>query len=408
MRFCVEGGERMMGWWRSLGQFGKDIQGWAAEARVLRWLTLLWIGSGWVVVLSASYASADLTYGDGLYYCKRQLIWIGLGLVLMQGIAVVPLRIWLRGAPWTMVFALAVLWALLIPGIGYEVNGAVRWVQVGPVPIQPSEFLKPLLVLHSAMALGQWDRLRDRQRWFWLGSVAIALIGILLQPNLSTASLCGISLWLVSLAAGLPLTYLWGTALGGGLLAVISISLRSYQQRRIIAFLNPWADPQGSGYQLVQSLLAIGSGSFWGTGFGLSKQKLANLPIQYTDFIFSVYAEEFGLVGSLLLLGLIGVYGGVGLWVAVKTQSATVRLVATGSVVFLVGQSLLNIGVATGGLPTTGLPLPFFSYGGSSMLASCILAGLLTRAARESSAPVATLPQRNGSSKKSRQPTQVT
>ncbi len=398
----------MMGWWRSLGQFGKDIQGWAAEARVLRWLTLLWIVLGWVVLLSASYASADLTYGDGLYYCKRQLIWIGLGLVLMQGIAVVPLRIWLRGAPWSMVFALAVLWALLIPGIGYEVNGAVRWVQVGPVPIQPSEFLKPLLVLHSAMALGQWDRLRDRQRWFWLGSVAIALIGILLQPNLSTASLCGISLWLVSLAAGLPLTYLWGTALGGGLLAVISISLRSYQQRRIIAFLNPWADPQGSGYQLVQSLLAIGSGSFWGTGFGLSKQKLANLPIQYTDFIFSVYAEEFGLVGSLLLLGLIGVYGGVGLWVAVKTQSATVRLVATGSVVFLVGQSLLNIGVATGGLPTTGLPLPFFSYGGSSMLASCILAGLLTRAARESSAPVATLPQRNGSSKKSRQPTQVT
>ncbi|MEM9772093.1 MAG: putative peptidoglycan glycosyltransferase FtsW [Cyanobacteria bacterium P01_D01_bin.73] len=391
--------------WRSLlGRWGGDSQGWAAEARVLRWLTLLWLVLGWIVLLSASYASADLSYGDGLYYCKRQLIWIGLGLGLMQATSMVPLRVLLRTAPWAVIFALAVLWSLLIPGLGYEVNGAVRWIQIGPLPIQPSELLKPLLVLHAAMALGQWDRLRDRQRWFWLGSVAIALIGILLQPNLSTASLCGISLWLVAMAAGLPLTYLWGTALGGSLLAVISISLRSYQQRRIIAFLNPWADPQGNGYQLVQSLMAIGSGSFWGTGFGLSKQKLANLPIQYTDFIFSVYAEEFGLVGSLMLLALIAVYGGVGLWVAVKTQSATVRLVATGSVVFLVGQSLLNIGVATGGLPTTGLPLPFFSYGGSSMLASCILAGLLTRAARESSAPVTALPRRNGTQKKSRQP----
>ena len=381
--------------WRSLVRgMGGDLQEWAAEARVLRWLTLLWIVLGWVVLLSASYASADLTYGDGLYYCKRQLIWIGVGLGLMQGVTVVPLRTWLRAAPWAVVFVVTVLWVLLIPGLGYSVNGAVRWIQVGAIPIQPSEFLKPLLVLHSALVLGQWDKLRDRQRWFWLGCVAIALVGILLQPNLSTASLCGMSLWLLALAAGLPLTYLWGTALGGSLLAVISISLRSYQQRRIIAFLNPWADPQGNGYQLVQSLLAIGSGNIWGTGFGLSKQKLANLPIQYTDFIFSVYAEEFGLIGSWLLLGLIATYGGVGLWVAVKTQSLTVRLVATGSVVFLVGQSLLNIGVATGVLPTTGLPLPFFSYGGSSMLASCILAGLLTRAARESAAPVTTLPRR--------------
>lgn len=371
-----------------------NSQTWAAEARVLRWLTLLWIVLGWVVLLSASYASADLAFGDGLYYCKRQLIWIGMGLVLMQGIAVVPLRVWLRAAPWAVMFMLAVVLALLVPGLGYEVNGAVRWIQVGPLALQPSEFLKPLLVLHSALVLGQWDKLRDRQRWFWLGSVAIALVGILLQPNLSTASLCGMSLWLLALASGLPLTYLWGTAFGGGLLAVISISLRSYQQRRIIAFLNPWADPQGNGYQLVQSLMAIGSGGVGGTGFGLSKQKLANLPIQYTDFIFSVFAEEFGLVGSLLLLALIATYGALGLWVAMKTQTLTVRLVATGSVVFLVGQSLLNVGVATGSLPTTGLPLPFFSYGGSSMLASCILAGLLTRAARESAAPVAAFPRR--------------
>ena len=395
MAVSVEKGKRTGNGWRSLlKNVGGNVEGWAAEARALRWLTLLWIVLGWVVLLSASYASADLAHGDGLYYCKRQLVWIGLGLGLMQGIVVVPLRVWLRAAPWAVMFVLTVMGVLLLPGLGYSVNGAVRWIQVGPLAIQPSEFLKPLLVLHGALVLGQWEKLRDRQRWFWLGSVAIALVGILLQPNLSTASLCGMSMWLLALAAGLPLTYLWGTAFGGGLLAVISISLRSYQQRRIIAFLNPWADPQGNGYQLVQSLMAIGSGSVWGSGFGLSKQKLANLPIQYTDFIFSVYAEEFGLVGSWLLLSLIAIYGAIGLWVAVKTQSLTVRLVATGSVVFLVGQSLLNVGVATGALPTTGLPLPFFSYGGSSMLASCILAGLLTRAARESASPVVALPRR--------------
>jgi cell division protein FtsW len=149
--------------------------------------------------------------------------------------------------------------------------------------------------------------------------------------------------------------------------------------------LNPWADPAQDGYQLIQSLLAVGSGGVWGTGFGLSQQKLFYLPIQYTDFIFAVFAEEFGFIGSLLLLLLLGIYGTLGLYVALKARKIVHQLVAIGAVILMVGQSLLNIGVATGALPTTGLPFPLFSYGGSSMIASLLAAGLLIRVARESS-----------------------
>ncbi|HEY9707567.1 MAG TPA: FtsW/RodA/SpoVE family cell cycle protein, partial [Oculatellaceae cyanobacterium] len=195
----------------------------------------------------------------------------------------------------------------------------------------------------------------------------------------------GMTLWLVALASGLPFSYLGGTALGGVLLAAISISLKEYQRRRIMSFVNPWADPMNDGYQLVQSLLAVGSGGTWGSGFGLSQQKLFYLPIQYTDFIFAVFAEEFGFAGSILLLLMIMAYATVAVMVALKARNIVHQLIAIGAMILIVGQSLLNIGVATGVLPTTGLPLPFFSYGGNSMIASLISAGLLIRVARESS-----------------------
>jgi cell division protein FtsW len=205
----------------------------------------------------------------------------------------------------------------------------------------------------------------------------------LLQPNLSTAAVCGLTLWLIALAAGLPYRYVGLAAFSGLATAVLSISLKTYQRQRITSFLNPWADPGDQGYQLIQSLLAIGSGGLWGQGFGLSQQKLYSLPIQYTDFIFAVYAEEFGFIGSLTLITFLAIYASVALVVAIRVANPLHKLVATGAMVVLVGQSLLNIGVASGVLPTTGLPFPFISYGGSSMVASLATAALLIRAARE-------------------------
>jgi len=360
-------------------------KGWAIDARLLRWLTLLWMFIGLAVLFSASYPSADAEFGDGLYYFKRQLIWAALGLVGFNLMVRSPLRYVLGIAQWFVLLLLGFILITLIPGFGTTVNGATRWLALGPVPLQPSELIKPFLVLQSARIFGQWERLTWRFRLIWLGIFVLVLLGILLQPNLSTAALCGMTLWLVALASGLPFSYLGGTALSGFLLALISISLKEYQRRRVMSFLNPWADPLRDGYQLVQSLLAVGSGGTWGSGFGLSQQKLFYLPIQFTDFIFAVFAEEFGFAGSVLLLLLIMTYATVALIVAMKARNTVHQLVAIGAMILLVGQSLLNIGVATGVLPTTGLPFPFFSYGGSSMIASLFSAALLIRVARESS-----------------------
>lgn len=360
------------------------VQDWAFEARILRWLTLLWLFIGLVALFSASYAVANTEAGSGIYYFRNQLIWIAVGLVGFSLVVHSPLERVLGLADWLMLLILGLIMMTLIPGVGATVNGATRWLAIGPVAIQPSELIKPFLVLQSARVFGNWYRLTWSIRLTWVGIFALVVGCILLQPNLSTAALCGLLVWLVALAAGLPFSYLMGAAGSGLFLAVVSVSIKSYQRRRIISFLNPWADPTQDGYQLIQSLLAIGSGGFLGSGFGLSTQKWFYLPIQTTDFIFSVYAEEFGFLGSVLLLLLLGAYATFGLRVAIKARHPVHRLVAMGTVVLLIGQSILNIGVATGMLPTTGLPLPMISYGGSSMLASLFTAGLLVRVARES------------------------
>lgn len=366
--------------------FDPTVSQWAAEARWLRWLTFLWLFVGLTVLFSASYPSANAEYGDGLYYIKRQLVAVAIGLIGFNLVIHSNLRYLLKTAQWGVLGLLGLLLLTLVPGVGTTINGATRWISLGPVPvIQPSELIKPFLVLQSARIFGNWPRLTNKVRLTWLGIFGAMLVGILLQPNLSTTALCGMTLWLVALAAGLPYLQLGATALGGILAAVLSVSFRTYQRRRIVSFLNPWADPMQDGYQLIQSLLAVGSGGVWGVGLGMSQQKLFYLPIQYSDFIFAVFAEEFGLVGGFGLLLVLGTYGTLALRVAVKSRNVESQLVAIGVMVVMVGQSLLNIGVATGVLPTTGLPLPFFSYGGSSMLASLLLSGLLIRVARESS-----------------------
>jgi cell division protein FtsW len=311
---------------------------------------------------------------------------VAIGLAGFNLMVYSPLRYLLKTAQLGVLLLLGLLWLTLVPGVGTTINGATRWISLGPVPIiQPSELIKPFFVLQSARIFGNWPRLTNKVRFTWLLIFGAMLLGILLQPNLSTTALCGMTLWLVALAAGLPYLQLGATAMGGMLLAVLSISFREYQRRRIMSFLNPWADPMQDGYQLIQSLLAVGSGGIWGVGLGMSQQKLFYLPIQYSDFIFAVFAEEFGLVGGFSLLLMLAAYGTVALRVATRARNLESQLVAIGVMVVMVGQSLLNIGVATGVLPTTGLPLPFFSYGGSSMLASLLLSGLLIRVARESS-----------------------
>ncbi len=336
-----------------------------------------------MVLFSASYAVAVAEHGFGLHYVMVQLLWVIIGLLVFNRIVHTSLDRLLQGSGIVLLILVGLVALTLVPALGVTVNGATRWLPLGPFMIQPSELLKPCLVLQGARLFGRWHQLTWQTRITWLTIFAAILGLILMQPNLSTAAICGLTLWLIALASGLPYMYLLLTAGSGLLVATVSVSLKTYQRQRIISFLNPWADPGDQGYQLVQSLLAIGSGGFLGQGFGLSQQKLYSLPIQYTDFIFAVFAEEFGFIGCVLLLLFLGIYASIAMVVALRLKQPLHRLVAVGAMVVLVGQSLLNMGVATGLLPTTGLPFPLLSYGGSSMVASLATAALLVRAARE-------------------------
>ena len=360
------------------------VKTWTWEARLLSWLTYVWLIIGLITLVSASYPESIVNSGDGLYILKRQLIGVVVGILGFNLMARQQLKKTLKYSPLIVLLLLVLILATLVPGLGKTTMGASRWIAIGPFSIQPSELIKPFLVLQAAYIFSRWNELKNKVRLVWMVVFTLVLAGILKQPNLSTTGLCGMSLWLIALAAQLPWTQLLAVSLGGISVASLSIALNSYQLDRITSFINPWQDYHNKGYQLIQSLLAIASGQFNGAGFGLSQQKLSYLPIRSTDFIFAVYAEEFGFIGSVLLLLLIMGYGTLAFRVAIKCDRAISRLVAVGSMVFIVGQSLINIGVATGSLPTTGLPLPFFSYGINSIIASLLLAGLLVRVARES------------------------
>lgn len=363
--------------------FNSEVRHWTWEARLLNWLTAFWLLIGLITLISASYPEGIIDHQDGFYTFKRQLLGVVIGTIGFNFVTLKPLRKTIKFSPVMLLVCLVLIFLTSV--VGTEINGAKRWIPIGSFSMQPSELIKPFLVMQSAYIFAKWKQLDWSIKIAWLIVFSLVLLGIIIQPNLSTTALCGMGLWLIATAAELPLLQLFSVSIGGLSLAAVSIFFRSYQRERIVFFLNPWQDHEGKGYQLIQSLLAIASGGWSGSGLGLSQQKLFYLPIRTTDFIFSVYAEEFGFIGCMLLLILIMSYGTLALIVALKSRTKIQRLVAIGAMVFLVGQSLINIAVASGSLPTTGLPFPFLSYGINSIIASMLLAGLLIRVARESS-----------------------
>lgn len=359
------------------------MEEWTLEARVLRWLTFLWLFLGLSILFSASFITADVAFHRGWKLFAQQLLWSTLGLLIFHGVVHLPVKQMVKFSAIGFFGVLVLLLATYVPGLTVCINDSCRWLQVGGgFLLQPSELLKPFLLLQASRLFANWENIPWRNRLIWLVIFAFTLLTILLQPSLSMTALYGTTLWLIAMAAGLPWLQLGGVAITGTMVAITSVTIKDYQRRRLLMFLDPWKDAAGDGFQLVQSLQAIGAGGILGRGFGLSQQK-SFLPIQDTDFIFAVFAEEFGLVGCTFFLLLLGVFATLGLRVAMRSQTMTVRLVATGATILLVGQSFLNIAVASGALPTTGLPFPMLSYGGNAMLASLTVAGLLVRSARE-------------------------
>ena len=356
---------------------------WPKEGRLIMGLIAFWSISGIFILGSASWWVATREMGEGSYYIKRQIIWLLASWSIFYLAINIQLKNWLRlSGPFLLIGMLLIASTSFF---GSTVNGSTRWLIIGPIQVQPSELIKPFIILQSAKLFGQWERINSEKKLFWLTIFASIILLIIKQPNLSTAALIGILLWMIALASGIKIRYLFNTAIYGFFIGSISIFFNAYQQSRVLSFIDPWKDPQGSGYQLIQSLYAIGSGGLFGEGYGLSMQKLQYLPYRSTDFIFAVFAEEFGFFGSILLLLFLLVVAYLTLKISLNCRNNYSKLIAMGSGTILVGQSIMHIAVSSGSMPTTGLPFPLISYGGNSLISSLLIAALLVRSSIESS-----------------------
>ena len=347
-------------------------------------LALLAIGI--VLVSSASITHADRQHGEPLYFLYRHLMCTALGLGLGLAAASLPLHRWQALGPVLLVTAGVLLVAVLIPGIGHAVNGSRRWISLGVTSFQPSELMKLCMVIFMAAYLARHgDAVRTSLQGF--GKPLLLLLGaaglLMLEPDFgSTAVLAATVLGLLFLAG----MRLWPFALLAGVIGtgLATLALTApYRLERLTSFMNPWADPFNSGFQLTQALIAFGRGGWFGVGLGGSVQKLNYLPEAHTDFAFAVLAEETGLIGSVLVISLFALVIARAWRVAVRAEhsgSAFAAYLAYGVALWLGLQALVNIGVNMGVLPTKGLTLPLLSYGGSSQVVTLIACALLLRA----------------------------
>ncbi len=358
--------------------------------RVILSLYLVLISIGLVMVASASIGIADQHTGDPFYYAKRQFLRVLLGLALLWLATRIPLRFWKNNGLLLMLGSLILLACVLIPGVGHTVNGSTRWLNFGLFTFQVSELAKLFLVIYlSGYLVRRGEEVQTNPMGFIKPMIILALAGglLVLEPDFGAAA--------VLLVTGLGMTFLGGVRFGQfflfvvGTLCIMALLAVSspYRLARITSFIDPWADPFNSGFQLTQSLIAIGSGGWFGTGLGGSIQKLFYLPEAHTDFMFAIFAEEFGFVGQLVLIGLFALFVLRSFGIArkaLRSEQAFAGYLAYG-VGLLVGlQAIVNIGVSMGALPTKGLTLPFISYGGNSILAMSFAVGLLLRVYYES------------------------
>ena len=376
------------------------------EYHLLVVVTLGLVAFGLVMVYSASSARAALAADDPAYYLKRQAAYALLGLVALAVFSRTDFRRLRYLVPPLLLASFALLVAVLV--IGTPVNGAKRWLTLGPATLQPSELAKLALALWVAAYLSRSpvpQSLRELIRP--IGVVfGAALALILFEPDLGTAISVAVMLGAVLIVAGIRFSTLAGAGAIGVSLVAAAIWLEPYRRERILSFLDPWQDPQGSGFQSVQAMLALGSGGFFGVGLGESVQKVYYLPEASTDMIFAIVGEELGLLGAFAVLAAFVVFGYAGFNVALACRDPFGKLLAAGITALICGQAAVNVSAVMGLAPLTGIPLPFVSYGGSSlvvMLASVgILLNIAVNHAAESSATAPDRRRRDGRSRPAR------
>ena len=337
--------------------------------------------AGLVMVLSASSVSAFAEYGSSFLFFKRQLMYAVMGSTALLVAARLPYRVWHR--IWAPLFGVSVLLLLLVlhPSAGTTVGGAARWIQVGPVSLQPSELAKFAVVAACASILARNVKTLESDPGRWIVPLAL-IVGvisllILFQPDLGTMMVIALTSFVLLFVAGVRLRLLLSSAVLSTTVGLALIMGEGYRRARFLSFLHPWADPRNTGYQIVQSLIALGSGHVFGVGLGASRQKWMYVPNAHTDFIFSILGEELGLIGELVVLALFGALVYAGIRIALRAPDAFGRLLAGGITAWLGLQALVNLGAVTGLLPITGVPLPFVSFGGSSLIVSLGAVGVL-------------------------------
>ncbi len=341
---------------------------------------------GIIMVFSSSCAMALKNTGDSFFYVKRHIFYVAIGtfaFYFAYNLNLTKLR-----KRSFLLLAIAFILSLLVfvPGIGKSMGGATRWIDFFWFSFQPSEILKIAIIIFFAHLL---SFAKDRLPNFFMGLLPIFLLGVFLvapvlaQPDLGTTLTILATLFLMFFIAGANIIHLLFFLLSGaGLTIALSIT-SPYRMRRLISFLDPWADPQGSGYQIIQSLIAVSSGNILGLGLGNSKQKFLYLPQQYADFIFAIMCEELGLIGASVFIALMIFFLIRGLIIANRTSDFFLSLLASGIMLLFAVQSFLNIAVVLGLVPTTGLPLPFISYGGTSIVISLFAAGIVANISKK-------------------------
>lgn len=348
-------------------------------------MTSVLIFIGIVMIYSSSGIYAQQILGDSMYFLKRHLIFLFLGLVLTIAVMAMDYRQWQRWAKPLMIVAVILLLLVLIPGIGKASYGARRWFKLGSFFFQPSEFAKLVMLIYLADFL---SRKQGKISHFATGFLPLFLVMgmicalIIKQPDLGSCVLIGSMTMILLFIAGARLTHIGALVLSVLPAFYFLIVNVPYRLKRIITFWNPWQDPLGTGFQLTQSQIALGTGGIFGLGLGKSLQKLFYLPAAHTDFIFSIIGEELGLAGTMVVIGL---YIGLiwqGARIAKRCQDAFGYFLSCGIVSMLGMQAVVNIGVSIGALPTKGLPLPFISYGGSALVFNMLAIGLLLNISR--------------------------
>ena len=344
---------------------------------------------GLIMVLSASSVASFANYGSSFLFFNKQLLWAGIGVVAFIAFARLDYRA-LRGLGYVgVVVSVCLLVIVIVPGVGITVGGSARWLSLGPFAFQPSEVAKLGLVLFAADVFS-----RKRENTFdsfshtavpLLPVFGLLAVLIMLQPDLGTTFLLGVIALGMLFVAGAPFRYIIPIVAGGLGVAMIAAIAEPYRRARLLAFMNPWSDPFNTGYQTIQSLIAMGSGGWFGVGLGASRQKWLYVPNAHTDFIYAIFGEEAGFFGTIVVLGLFAFLAYLGIRTARKAPDRFGMLVASGITLWIAVQALINMGAVTASLPITGVPLPLVSFGGTSLLISLAAMGILTNIAWQGS-----------------------